>query len=85
MHKLDTPAIREALAERFKESFALEDARSYIEEGFAEDDTQPWRGALKEKLDEIHDEDSGGFDAAVMEAIEDALTGPDDPPPATSP
>ena len=52
MHKLDTPAIREALAERFQESFALEDARSYIEEGFTEDDTQPWRGALQEKLDE---------------------------------
>jgi hypothetical protein len=70
---LDTPAMKEMLAKRFRESFALQDARTYIEEGFEEDDTRSWREALRGNLDQTHDEDSKGFDAAVMEAIRDAL------------
>jgi len=70
---LDTPAMKEMLAKRFRESFALQDARTYIEEGFEEDDTRSWREALRGNLDQTHDEDSKGFDAAVMKAIRDAL------------
>ena len=74
--------IKQELAERFKEEFGLDGARTYIEDAFEEDDGQSWREALKVKLAEIqNDKHSHALKEAVAEKVRESFANEDEAKP----
>lgn len=62
--------LKKEIADRFAESFSLDQARRYIEEHFDNDSAASWREALDAELEAIYEEHSGAFRAAVEETLQ---------------
>lgn len=67
--------VKKALADELAGRLELEKARSYIEEGFAADDTTSWRKALEDKLEAFGAEHADHMKEAVRGRVRDALNG----------
>ena len=65
--------IKDAVAKEFKEKFKLEDSRRYIEERHKKDITLLWKAALRNELEDIHDEHTDALKDAVEAKVHQAL------------
>src|SRR5829696_6758621 len=65
--------VKKELAEEFMWEFELENARRFIEDGFEEDRTLPWRSAFEKKLETIQEKHTDALKEAVRRQAIEAL------------